>query len=36
LGYVEKDYGKTGTEIGVRIRDKYCPAKIVKLPFIKS
>lgn len=36
LGYVEKECAKLGTEIGVRIREKYCPAKIIKLPFVKS
>ena len=36
LGYVEKDFAKSGIEIGVRIREKYCPAQIAKLPFIKS
>jgi len=36
LGYVEKDFAKSGIEIGVQIREKYCPAQIAKLPFIKS
>ena len=35
LGYIKKSYSKTGTEIGVLIREKIYPAVVVKLPFIK-
>ena len=34
LGYVKKAYSKNETQIGVKIRDKYCSAKIIKPPFI--
>ncbi len=36
LGYVDTTFAKIGTTIGVWIREKYCPAQVVKLPFIKS
>ena len=36
LGYVHSSYAKPGTSIGVMIREKNCPAKVVKLPFIKT
>jgi len=36
LGYVDHEFAKPGTVIGVRIREKYNAAKIVKLPFLKS
>ncbi len=35
LGYIKKSYSKTGTEIGVLIREKIYTAHVVKLPFIK-
>ena len=34
LGYVKKEYSKNETQIGVKIRDKYCSAKVIKPPFI--
>ncbi|WP_439881587.1 glycine cleavage system aminomethyltransferase GcvT [Pontibacter sp. MBLB2868] len=36
LGYVTKDYSKTGTEIFVRVRNKDMKAQIVKLPIYKK
>jgi aminomethyltransferase len=36
LGYVDTEFSKIGTDIGVLIREKNCPAQVVKLPFIKS
>ena len=36
VGYVDKPYDKTGNEIGIQIRDKVIPAKIVKPPFYKK
>ncbi|MDA0984521.1 MAG: glycine cleavage system aminomethyltransferase GcvT [Bacteroidetes bacterium] len=36
LGYVHSSYAKPGTSIGVMIREKNCPAKVVKLPFIRT
>ena len=36
MGYVDTDFAKPRTEIGVQIRGKNCPAKVVKLPFIES
>ncbi|MDA9851829.1 glycine cleavage system aminomethyltransferase GcvT [Flavobacteriaceae bacterium] len=36
LGYVDSSWATPGTPIGVLIRDKFCPAQIVKTPFIKS
>ena len=36
LGYVKLEYSKPGSEIAIRIRDKDCPAIIIKLPFIKK
>jgi len=36
LGYVAENYAKPGTEIAIRIREKDCPAQVVKLPFIKN
>lgn len=35
LGYIKKSYSKIGTKIGVLIREKNCPAHVVKPPFIK-
>ena len=35
-GYVTENYAKPGTEIAIRIREKDCPAQVVKLPFIKK
>lgn len=34
LGYVPREYSKTGTEIGIEIRDKVMPAVIIKPPFV--
>ena len=36
LGYISKSYSKIGTKIGILIREKNCPAHVVKLPFIKT
>jgi aminomethyltransferase len=36
LGYVDHEFAKPRTVIGVRIREKYNAAQIVKLPFLKS
>ena len=35
LGYVKKDFSSVGQEVKIQIRDKFIPAKIVKLPFYK-
>ncbi|MFW6370709.1 MAG: glycine cleavage system aminomethyltransferase GcvT [Bacteroidota bacterium] len=34
LGYVAREYAALGTQVFVKIRNKYVPAEIVKLPFI--
>ena len=36
LGYISKSYSKIGTKIGILIREKNCPAHVVKLPFLKT
>lgn len=36
LGYLDADFVKPGTKINVLIREKNCPARVIKLPFIKS
>ena len=36
LGYISKPYSNVGTKIGILIREKNCPAHVVKLPFIKT
>ena len=36
LGYLDTDFAKPGTKISVLIREKKCPAQVIKLPFIKS
>jgi len=36
MGYVETEYAKAGTEIGIQIRNKTLKATIVKLPFYKA
>jgi len=36
MGYVSSKYGKLGTEIFIKIREKLVPAKIVKSPFYKG
>ena len=36
LGYLDTDFAKPGTKISVLIREKECPAQVIKLPFIKS
>jgi aminomethyltransferase len=36
MGYVESAHAKSGTELGIVIRDKTVPAKIIKPPFVKS
>jgi len=35
LGYVEKEFSKRGSEIGIKLRNKVLKAEIVKLPFYK-
>ncbi len=36
MGYIDKAYGKLGTNIFIKIREKLHPAVIVKLPFYKA
>jgi len=36
LGYIQTAYSEPGTQVGVEIREKYCSATIVRLPFIKG
>ena len=36
MGYVEKAYAKSGTEIIIEIRNKQEKATVVKLPFYKK
>ena len=36
LGYIDSNFAQPGTSIGVLIREKFCPAQVVKPPFIKS
>jgi aminomethyltransferase len=36
MGYVNKDFAKSGTEIFIMIRDKAIKAKVTKLPFLKK
>ncbi|MFT4659772.1 MAG: aminomethyltransferase [Patiriisocius sp.] len=36
LGYVRPEFAKTGTEIGVQVRNRTLKAKVVKLPFYKA
>jgi len=36
LGYLKTDYSTDGKEVGILIRGKEVPAKVVKLPFIKK
>ncbi len=36
LGYVEKDYAKVDTPIGINVRNRTLKAKVVKLPFRKK
>lgn len=36
LGYVEKEFSNEGSEVGILIRGKDVPARVVKLPFIKK
>ena len=35
MGYVQKEYAKSGTEIFIEVRGKQMPAVVVKLPFYK-
>lgn len=36
MGYVQKEFSKSGTQIYIRIRKKAIPATVVKLPFYKG
>ena len=36
LGYIQTPHAIVGAEVGIQIRDKYCGAKIVPLPFING
>ena len=36
MGYVNKDFAKSDTEIFIMIRDKAIKAKVTKLPFLKK
>jgi aminomethyltransferase len=35
LAYVEQDYSAYGTKISIRVREKDCPATVVKVPFYR-
>ncbi|MCX8174100.1 MAG: glycine cleavage system aminomethyltransferase GcvT [Thermoplasmata archaeon] len=34
LGYLPKDFAVEGTEVQIKIRDKFYPGKVVKMPFV--
>ena len=34
LGYVRKEFSKSGTSIQIRIRNKFLAAEIIKPPFV--
>jgi aminomethyltransferase len=36
MGYVPKEYSKTGSEVFIKIREKLLKAKVVKAPFVKA
>ena len=36
LGYVDKEFSNEGSEVGILIRGKEVPARVIKLPFIKK
>lgn len=36
LAYVETAYAKTGTEIGIKVRDQILKAQVSKIPFLKK
>jgi aminomethyltransferase len=36
MGYVERDYAKSGTPINIMIRDKEIPASVQKIPLLKK
>ena len=36
LGYIQTAYSEPGTQVGIEIREKYCSATIIRLPFIKG
>ena len=36
LGYVDKPFNSSGSEVLFKIRDKEFPAQITKLPFVKK
>lgn len=36
MGYVTKDFTKLGTEVNLKIRDKFVKAVVTKMPFIAS
>ena len=35
LGYVKADCSQPGKKISVKVREKFVPATVVKLPFVK-
>jgi aminomethyltransferase len=36
MGYIDKDFSKIGTQIFIKVREKFMPATVVKLPFYKG
>ena len=36
MGYVEKKYGKAGTQLKVAVRGKESPAEVTKMPFVPN
>lgn len=36
MGYVEKKYGKAGTQLKVSVRGKESPAEVSKMPFVPN
>lgn len=36
MGYVARDYAQPGLQILLCVRDKFYPAEIVKMPFVKT
>lgn len=36
LGYLDKPFNASGSEVNFKIRDKEFPARVTKLPFVKK
>jgi aminomethyltransferase len=36
MGYVKEEFKKHGTEVELKIRDKFYKAKVSKMPFVPS